>query len=51
MFIGILLLLFGILMLLDRLNIIYGDAWDYLVPIALIALGGHFISSYKKRTR
>jgi hypothetical protein len=43
MFIGVLLLLMGVLMLLDKLGIIYGDAWDYFLPIAIIALGASFI--------
>ncbi len=43
MFVGILLLLLGAMMLLDRLGIIYGDFWDYFWPAALIALGIHMI--------
>lgn len=39
MLIGFLLVLFGILMLLDRLGIIYGDVWDYFWPGAIIAFG------------
>jgi len=39
MLFGFLLVLFGILMLLDRLGIIYGDVWDYFWPAAVIALG------------
>lgn len=49
MLLGVLLLLFGVLMMLDRIGILRGDVWDYLLPIALIALGAHFITSYKKR--
>ena len=51
MFIGILLLILGVLMLLDKLGIIYyGSAWDYLLPVALIALGASFIMKDKKHT-
>ena len=42
-FLGILLLLIGSLMLLERLGIIYGDVWDYVFPLALIALGISFV--------
>ena len=52
MFIGILLLILGVLMLLDKLGIIYyGNAWDYFFPAALIALGVSFIMRDKKHTR
>ena len=50
MFVGILLLALGILMLLDKLGIIYGSAWDYFFPVALIALGASFIKGDKKHT-
>ena len=39
MFIGILILLVGILMLLDQFGLIRGNFWDYVWPLALIALG------------
>ncbi len=47
MFIGFVLLALGVLFLLKNLDIIYGDIWDYLWPIALIALGVSII--FKKR--
>ena len=40
MFLGILLILLGILLLLEKAGVIYGDIWDYIWPVALIALGG-----------
>lgn len=43
MFIGILLLILGVLMFLEKLGIIYGSVWDYVVPVALIALGAELI--------
>ena len=43
MFVGSLLLMFGILLLLKQLGVIYGDVWDYLWPLALIALGASMI--------
>lgn len=49
MWLGVLLLLFGILMVLDRIGILRGDVWDYVVPVALIALGINFITSHRKR--
>jgi hypothetical protein len=42
-FLGVLLVLVGVLMLLERLGIIYGDVWEYVFPIALIALGVSFM--------
>ena len=49
MFVGVLLLLLGIL--LDKMNIIYGDAWDYFLPVALVALGVSFIVNSKKEKK
>ena len=43
MFIGILFVAFGVLLLLQELGIIYGSIWNYLWPIALIAMGVDFI--------
>ncbi|MDF1545028.1 MAG: DUF5668 domain-containing protein [bacterium] len=51
MFVGLLLLMMGVLMLLEKLDIIYGDTWDYFVPIAIIALGASFIFKDKKEAK
>ena len=51
MFVGIMLLLMGILMLLDKMGFIYGSVWDYFVPIAIIAVGISFIFNSKKQNR
>jgi hypothetical protein len=51
MFVGIILLILGALMLLERLGIIYGDIWEYLLPIVLIALGASMVfRSQNKRS-
>lgn len=39
MFIGLLLLVLGLLMLLDQLGYLHGDIWGYFWPLALMALG------------
>lgn len=39
MFVGALLLILGVLMLLQRMGIIYGGIWDYFWPVCIIALG------------
>jgi len=51
MFVGILLLTLGALMLLDKMGIIYGSVWDYILPVALIALGADFILKSSRRRR
>jgi uncharacterized membrane protein HdeD (DUF308 family) len=48
-FIGILLLLLGVLMLLSKLDIIRGDFWQFFWPIALIALGISIVFKHTKR--
>lgn len=49
MFIGTLLVAFGVLLLLSELGIIYGSVWHYLWPVALIALGFDFIFKDRRR--
>ena len=39
MFVGVFILLIGILMLLERSGIIRGDFGEFLVPVLLIAFG------------
>ena len=51
MFIGIILVAMGVLMILDKMGIIYGSFWDYLWPVALIALGVDFIFKNSKDRR
>lgn len=48
MFIGILLLILGVLLLLREMGFIYGNVWDYVWPIALIALGASMIFKHKR---
>ncbi|MDX9856434.1 MAG: DUF5668 domain-containing protein [candidate division Zixibacteria bacterium] len=48
MFLGVLLLILGVLLLLREMGLIYGDIWDYVWPIALIALGVSMIFKSKK---
>lgn len=49
MLVGILLLILGVLILLDKLNIITGGAWDYFWPAAIIAVGIWMIVSNKDK--
>lgn len=49
MFIGIMLLLIGIFMLLDKMGIIHGDLGDYLIAIALISLGASMVFNKKNK--
>ena len=51
MFIGTILVAMGVLMVLDKLGIIYGSFWDYLFPVALIALGADFIFKHSRNRR
>jgi len=48
MFVGILLLILGVLMILDRLGLIYGSFWEFFWPSAVIALGVHLIFKHKR---
>ncbi|MCB2230716.1 hypothetical protein KQH82_08365 [bacterium] len=48
MFIGVLLLILGVLLLLREMGLIYGNVWDYVWPIALIALGASMIFKNKR---
>lgn len=48
MFIGLLFILIGIMLLLNKLGVVPGEFSDYIVPIALVALGASFIFKDKK---
>jgi uncharacterized membrane protein HdeD (DUF308 family) len=49
MFIGILLLLMGVLMLMNRFNLLQGNWWSYFWPVAIIALGISLIFKHNRR--
>lgn len=51
MFFGIFFLLLGVLMLLSQLGIIYGDHSDWILSIALIALGLHLLTKERRQRR
>jgi hypothetical protein len=48
MFVGILLLILGVLMILERLGLIYGSFWEFFWPAAVLALGVHLIIKNKR---
>jgi len=48
MFFGVLLLILGGLMLLDRLGLLRGDMWDYFWPLVVIAIGVSMIVKHKR---
>ncbi len=47
MFFGFVILALGVLFLLRNLGVVSGDIWDFLWPIAVIALGISIL--FKKR--
>ncbi len=49
MFLGIMLLLMGILMLLQKFGMLHGAWWNYFWPAAIIALGLSLIFKHNKR--
>jgi len=49
MFLGILLLLLGVLMLLSKMGVISADFWGYVWPAAIIALGLSMVFKHSKR--
>ena len=51
MFIGLILLLLGLLLLLNQLGYIEGRVWDYFWPLALMALGLSFIFEYRRKDK
>ena len=51
MFVGILLLILGVLLLLEQLGIINTSAWGLIWPIALIALGASMVFKDKNKSK
>ena len=51
MFIGVLLLVMGILAFLEKTGVIQGSVWDYIWPVALIALGIDFLFKHARKSR
>ncbi|HVP06360.1 MAG TPA: DUF5668 domain-containing protein [Candidatus Acidoferrum sp.] len=49
MFVGILLLLLGVLMLLSQLGVIRGSFWGFFWPLALVALGISIVFKHSKK--
>ncbi len=49
MFLGIMLLLLGVLMLLSRMGVIQGTFWGFVWPVAIIALGLSLVFKHTKR--
>ncbi|MBD3333561.1 hypothetical protein GF356_11995 [candidate division GN15 bacterium] len=49
MLVGILLLILGVLIMLDKMDIITGGAFDYFWPAAIIAVGIWMIVSNKNK--
>jgi len=51
LFAGIVLIILGGLLLLERLGIIYGDVWDIFWPAVLIALGISLLWEHRRSRR
>lgn len=49
MLIGVFLLLVGVLMLLDNLGLIHYRFGDFILPIALIAIGASIVAGNRKK--
>lgn len=49
MFAGVLLLLLGLLMLLQKMDIITGSVWDYFWPVVVVAIGLHLILKGRRK--
>ncbi len=47
MFCGVLILLLGVLLLLQQLDIIHGGVWEYFWPVAVIAIGISMIAKHR----
>ncbi len=51
MFVGLLLLLMGVLLLLGQMGIIRGGIWGYFWPAAIIAVGLSMIFRHKREKK
>lgn len=44
---GLIFVIVGVLMLLERMDIISGGLWDYLWPVVIIVFGVHLMGKTK----
>lgn len=51
MFVGMLLVVMGVLYFLERIDVLTDPIWDYFWPLAIVALGISFITDSKKKRR
>ncbi len=51
MFLGILILLMGVLMLLSQLGLITGSFWKWFWPVVIIAIGISMLSKHFMRRK
>lgn len=51
MFVGMLLVLMGVLFFLEQIEVLNDPIWDYFWPMAIVALGISFIADSKKKHR
>ena len=51
LFAGIVLIILGTLLLLERLGIFYGDVWEVFWPTVLIALGISMLWEHRRTRR
>jgi hypothetical protein len=49
MFWGIILIVIGSLLLLNKMGVIYGSFWGYLWPILIIAVGLKLVAGDKRK--
>ena len=51
MFVGMLLVLMGVLFLLEQIDVLTDPIWGYFWPLAIVALGISFITDSNKKRR
>lgn len=51
MFFGIVLVIIGVLLLLNEMNIIYWSFWSYIWPVIIIAVGTRMIIGEKSKRK
>lgn len=49
MILGVILIILGVILLLEKLGVLTGQSWDYVWPILIVVLGVWIVAKHNKK--